>query len=91
MQIIKFTQALKRFYPDLGDLEMEVETIEEVINQLDQQFKGIKSYILDDQGVLRQHVNIFINGKMIEDRDDLSDAIAEEDCEIFIMQALSGG
>ena len=91
MQTIKFTQALKRFYPDLGELEMEVETLEEVINKLDQQFKGIKNYILDDQGILRQHVNIFVNGKMIEDREELSDSISEEDCEIFIMQALSGG
>ena len=91
MQTVKFTQALKRFYPKLADLEMEVETIEEVINELDRQYQGLKSYIVDDQGVLRQHVNIFVNGKMIEDREGLSDSITEENCEIFIMQALSGG
>ena len=91
MQTVKFTQALKRFYPNLGDLEMEVATIEDVINEVERQFQGMKSYIVDDQGVLRQHVNIFVNGKMIEDREGLSDSISDEDCEIFIMQALSGG
>lgn len=91
MQTVKFTQALKRFYPDLGDLEMNAESLAELINEIDRQFQGMKSYIVDDQGILRQHVNIFVDGKMIEDREGLSDSISEEDCEIFIMQALSGG
>lgn len=91
MQTIKFTQALKRFYPKLGDIEMDANNINEMLDVLDTQFKGIKNYIVDDQGVLRQHVNIFVNGKMLEDRNGLSDSISDEDCEIFIMQALSGG
>lgn len=91
MQIIKFTQALKRFYPELGEIEMEAANLTEMLDALEVQFKGIKNYIVDDQGVLRQHVNIFVNGKMLEDRDGLSDSISDEDCEIFIMQALSGG
>jgi hypothetical protein len=46
--------------------------------------------VLDDQGRLRQHVNIFIDGVMIKDRNHLSDPF-QENSEIYIMQALSGG
>jgi hypothetical protein len=46
--------------------------------------------VLDDQGRLRQHVNIFIDGVMIKDRTSLSDPF-RENSEIYIMQALSGG
>ena len=70
---------------------MEVENLSAVLDELDRQHKGLKNYIVDDQGVLRQHVNIFVDGKLIEDRESLSDSISNENCEIFIMQALSGG
>jgi hypothetical protein len=45
---------------------------------------------LDEQGSLRKHVNIFIDGKMINDRNKLSDPFTTGS-EIYIMQALSGG
>ncbi len=46
--------------------------------------------MLDDQGRLRQHVNIFIDGVMIKDRAKLTDPF-QENSEIHIMRALSGG
>lgn len=57
---------------------------------MEQAYPGIQSYILDEQGMLRKHVNIFIDGRMITDRNALSDAFTK-DSEIYIMQALSGG
>lgn len=56
-------------------------------------FKGnevARGYVLDDQGALRRHMNIFINGQPIIDRITLTDTVLERD-EIFVMQALSGG
>jgi len=90
MANIKFTNALKRFYPDLKPLEMEAETIDQVVHNINELYPGIKSYIVDDQGHLRKHVNIFLDGKMIDDRATLSDAVNTQS-EIYIMQALSGG
>jgi hypothetical protein len=49
-----------------------------------------RGYVLDDQGSLRKHVVIFIDGNIISDRIGLSDAV-ENAGEIYIMQALSGG
>ena len=50
----------------------------------------LRSYLLDDQGRLRRHVMIYINGGPIVDRDWLSDAVSDAD-EVFVFQALSGG
>ena len=50
----------------------------------------LRSYLLDDQGGLRQHVNIFINDAAVSDRTALTDPVSAGD-EIFVMQALSGG
>ena len=53
-------------------------------------YPGIRHYILDDQGHVRHHVQIFVDGKLIADRDQLSDAV-DDASEVSILQALSGG
>ena len=50
----------------------------------------LRSYILDDQDRVRQHVYIFINNERIADRERLSDPVQDHD-EIYVMQALTGG
>ncbi len=50
----------------------------------------LRGYVLDEQGRLRKHVVVFIDGVMIEDRVTLGDAVGQG-AEIYVMQALSGG
>ncbi|TWU00285.1 hypothetical protein Pla108_12340 [Botrimarina colliarenosi] len=50
----------------------------------------LKSYVLDEQGRLRRHVAVFVDGRLITDRLGLSDAVTPTS-EVFVMQALSGG
>lgn len=90
MPNIKFTYALKRFFPGLKELAAAGKSLREVFTEIEKHYPGISSYILDEQGSLRKHVNIFIDGKMISDRKTLSDPFTTGS-EIYIMQALSGG
>jgi molybdopterin synthase sulfur carrier subunit len=50
----------------------------------------LRGYVLDDQGALRRHVAIYVNGEAVRDRVGLSDAVTPRD-EIHVFQALSGG
>jgi hypothetical protein len=90
MATIKFTYALQRFFPGLKDTPAKGNTLAELLHAANERFPGIRSYLLDEQGRLRQHVNIFIDGTLIKDRNDLSDPFSDNS-EIYIMQALSGG
>lgn len=90
MPKVKFTSALKPFFPSLTDLETDGKTIQEVLNAVEARFPGISSYLVDDTGRLRQHVNIFLQGDLIKDRDNLTDSVKDSD-ELLIFQALSGG
>ena len=90
MAKIKFTSALKPFFPSLSDLELEGATIRDVLNQIEKRYPGIGNYLTDETGSLRQHVNIFLQGDLIKDRDRLSDLVKSSD-ELLIFQALSGG
>ena len=90
MPVVKFTKALKRFFPNLADTPANGTSLAEILTEMDAHYPGLKSYLLDEQSCLRKHVNIFIDGNMITDRKALNDAF-NNNSEIFIIQALSGG
>lgn len=74
----------------MADTGSSGKTLRAVIDEMEARYPGVTRYVLDDQGRLRQHVNIFIDGTMIKDRTSLSDPF-QDNSEIYIMQALSGG
>ena len=91
MALLKFTRHLVRFFPDLQNpTAVSGATIAELIKNVDEQHPGLAAYIVDERGVLRKHVNIFLRGDLIQDRQTLQDAVADTD-EVYIFQALSGG
>ena len=90
MATIKFTSALQRFFPDLSEMEIQGNTIMEVVQNVERRIPGISNYLLEEDGSLRKHVNIFLGDELIQDRDSLSDKVAGSD-QILIYQALSGG
>ena len=90
MATVNFTYALKRFFPNIGTQDVTAGTVREVVDILEDRFPGMRGYLLDDQGRLREHVNIFLNNTLIHDKISLLDAVNDGD-EIFVMQALSGG
>jgi hypothetical protein len=90
MPTVKFTYALKRFFPKLKDTPAHAGSLHDIFKEVESSYPGLTSYVLDERGSLRRHVNIFIDGKMINDRTRLSDSFSANS-EIYIMQALSGG
>ena len=50
----------------------------------------LRGYILDDQGGLRRHLSVFVDGMPLRDRRHLSDPV-DQNSRIYVVQALSGG
>ena len=69
---------------------MTTSTVAEALVEVFDLYPRMRGYILDDQGAVRKHVAIFVDGERIRDRTTLSDPLPR-DAEVFIMQALSGG
>ena len=65
-------------------------TVREVLANVFAENPQARGYVLDDQGTLRRHVAIYVNGRPIGDRVRLTDPVAADD-EIYVFQALSGG
>jgi sulfur-carrier protein len=87
MVLVRFTQNIQRHIA-CPPREVAARTVREALHEaLSATARG---YFLDDQGSLRKHVNIFVDGVPIRDRCGLSDALADGS-EVDVMQALSGG
>ncbi len=90
MPFVRFTPHLQRFFPTLAEGEVPGATVRELVEELDRRHPGLASYVVDETGRLRRHVNVFVGDEPIRDRQRLGDALSPED-RVFILQALSGG
>lgn len=65
-------------------------TVAEALNAVFDLQPALRGYVLDDQGALRRHLAVFVNGAMIRDRQRLADRLGP-DSQVYVVQALSGG
>jgi sulfur-carrier protein len=89
MPTVSFTPALERFLA-VPSADVEAATLGQALAAVFAATPALRGYLLDDQGKLRRHVAVYINGSPASDRVGLSDPVAAED-RIFVFQALSGG
>lgn len=89
MPKVIFTRALERFLaaPPAG---VEGATVGQALDAVFATTPQLRGYVLDDQGAVRRHVAIYVNGRPLTDRTQLGDPVGPDD-EIHVFQALSGG
>jgi len=86
---VSFTPALRRFL-ETPTMVVRGGTAREALDSVFALRPALRGYVLDDQGALRRHVNVYIGGEPVRDRSRLTDAVGPDD-EIYVLQALTGG
>jgi len=89
MPTIRFTQNIQRHLA-CPSRNVSGGTVREALENYFRDHGAARGYVLDDQGRLRHHMAVFVNGQQVGDRDKLGDAVSEA-ATIDIVQALSGG
>ena len=89
MPTVSFTPQLERFLP-ASTVTVEANTVADALAAVFEAHPALRGYVLDDQGAVRQHVAVFVNGGLIADRERLTDPVEPTD-EIYLLQALTGG
>lgn len=89
MPTVHFTANLAR-QTTAPVCEVDGTTVSEALHAVFALHPTLRGYVLDDQGAVRQHVVVFVDGTAIADRRSQADAVMAES-EIFVMQSLSGG
>ncbi len=89
MPKIRFTQNIQR-HVSCPDENLTGSNVEEVLKTYFAKHPDARGYVLDDQGRLRKHMAIFVDGSHIQDPSAQSDPVGPDSI-IDVLQALSGG
>lgn len=76
-----------RPYTQKSEIDAAGATLDALLNDIDQRYPGIKFRMVDEQGKIRRHIRVFVDGVQSFDlAQSLKDATG-----VQIVQALSGG
>jgi sulfur-carrier protein len=89
MPRVTFTSALQRHLA-APSRHVEATTVRQALEAVFREHPALRGYVLDDQGRLRPHVQVFVDGAGIADRERLTDPVGSAS-ELYVAQALSGG
>ncbi len=84
---VRIPTPLRSYTRNAASVTASGSTVGEVLADLDEQFPGITFRLVDEQGSVRQHMVIWVDGRRCRDLDTPLDGIDE----VVLMQALSGG
>jgi sulfur-carrier protein len=86
MALVRVRGPLKRLAGDRSEHTIEGGSVGELLAELERANPAAKGWILDERGVLRRHINVFVNGEL-----GGQDTRVDADDQIDVLPAISGG
>ena len=90
MTTVFIPSSLRRYTAGQSKADVSGSTINEVIDNLEQQYPGVKSRLCDESGQIKRYVNVFVNDEEIRTLEGADTPVAEKD-EVSIVPAMAGG
>ena len=87
---VRIPTPLQKLTRDMAEVEVSAKNIQDLINELNKFYPGIKDRICDDQGNIRRFVNIFLNEEDIRFLKKEITPVKDGD-EVSIVPAIAGG
>tara|TARA_B100001013_G_C24493094_1_gene396043 strand:+ start:486 stop:761 length:276 start_codon:yes stop_codon:yes gene_type:complete len=87
---VRVPTPLRRLTDGADKVEANGSDLAEVIEHLDGQYNGFKGRLVDENGALREFVNIYLNGEDVRFLDGTQTQVSSGD-EISIVPAVAGG
>ena len=81
---------LRKYTAGAETVQIEATTVQEVLDNLDSKYPGIRSSVCDEKGGLRRFINIYLDGEDVRFLENLATPVADG-AEIAIVPAISGG
>ena len=86
MPLVRVRGPLKRLAGDRSEHSVEGCTVGELLRALERAHPAASGWILDERGVLRRHINVFVNGEPVE-----QETRVEDNDRVDVLPAISGG
>jgi molybdopterin synthase sulfur carrier subunit len=89
MPIVTFAPALTRHVPCAAQ-QVDAATLRAALDAAFRAAPALRGYVLDEQGAVRKHVAVFVNGEMVPRAAAVARELAPAD-QVMVIQALTGG
>ena len=86
MPSVRLRAPLKELAGGASDVQVEGATVGELLAALERAHPALAGWILDEQGAIRRHVNVFVNGTHSGEETPL-----EPDDRVHVLPAITGG
>jgi molybdopterin converting factor small subunit len=90
MAVVRFPNVMKFYVNNQAEFSIEASTVQNLIEQVIQQYPAIRFHLLDSEAQLRRHFNIFVNGIHIRDLNGMETPLKEDD-KVILMASAAGG
>jgi len=90
MPSVRFPNVMKYYVNNQAEISVPAATVKDMIQNIVEQYPSVKFQLVDSEGNLRKHFNIFINGTHIRDLDGMDTPLEEED-KVILMASAAGG
>jgi molybdopterin synthase sulfur carrier subunit len=87
---VRIPTPLRRVTDGQDKVDTEGETLKQIIDSMESQYPGIKERLCDEDGNLRNFVNVYVNGEDVRFLDGVDSETGDGD-EISIVPAVAGG
>ncbi len=87
---VRIPTPLQKLTQEKSEVEANAKTVQDLIEQLNQSYPGIKDRICDEKGNIRRFVNIFLNEEDIRFLKKEATPLKDGD-EVSIVPAIAGG
>jgi len=84
--IVRLRGPLKKLADDRADHPVDGATVCELLAALERAHPAVSGWILDERGLVRRHINVFVNGECVA-----GDAPVRPDDRVDVLPAISGG
>jgi len=90
MPIVRFPNIMKFYVNNQSEFPVSGTTVAEIIEKVVRDYPSVKFHLLDGEGKLRRHFNIFVNGVHIRDLNGMDTPLQEDD-KVILMASAAGG
>jgi molybdopterin synthase sulfur carrier subunit len=88
--LVRIPTPLQKFTKNQSEVQAEGATVQEVLDNLEQNFPGIRERLCDEQGSVRKFINLYLNDEDIRFMEGERTTLKDGD-ELAIIPAIAGG
>ena len=90
MPIVRFPAVMKYYVNNQTEFHVSATSVNELVTEVVEHYPTVKFHLMDSDGNLRKHFNVFVNGTHIRDLNGMETPLRDDD-KVILMASAAGG